>query len=96
MEINKEQLEDMLHSLGIEYTSKNIKVEPKKRHNPLPVSCRNYYQQKNNESWNKLVSLGYAEYRKGENEWQCFYFVTQKGKQYLKELGYKWKEKYDK
>lgn len=93
MQLTNEQIDDMLHALGIDYIRKTgKKIEPNKKYRPMPLSFRNYYQQKDNKSWNELVNLGFATYRESENNWQCVYFVSQKGKDKLKELGYNWKE----
>ena len=93
MELTEEQIDDMLHALGIDYIRKTgKKIKPNKRYRPMPLSFRNYYQEKDNKSWNELVKQELATCIKSENSWQCVYFVSQKGKDTLKQLGYNWKE----
>lgn len=96
MELTNEQIDNMLHALGIDYIKRkmtNLKIQPNKKYRPLPLSFRNYYQEKDNKSWNELVKKGFATYRENkDNSWQCVYFVSQRGKAKLKELGYNWKE----
>ena len=76
----------MLHALGIEYTSRNKKVEPNTKYRPHLLSHRNYYQIDNCEDWNLMVNLKLATFRKG------YYFVTDYGKSYLRDLGYIFKD----
>lgn len=82
----------MLHALGISHHRNGDYTEPNKRYSPYPTSHRNYYQTSNCEDWNSLVGKNFAVYRKGQESWQDCYFVTDEGKKYLKELGYKWHE----
>lgn len=82
----------MLHALGISHV-KSEYTQPNRRYSPYPTSYRNYYQISNCKDWNSLVDEGLAVYQKGKEYWQDCYFVTDKGKEYLKELGYKWHER---
>jgi len=88
----EKEIRVMLHALGISHV-KSEYLQPNKRYSPYPTSHRNYYQVKQCDIWDKFVKKGYAEYRQSEAEWQCFYFVTEKGREYLQSLGYKWHEK---
>ena len=85
------QIDNMLHCLGISYTRGNDKVLPNKRYSPYPTSYRNYYQTSDNESWNDLVQKELAIKTKNGLD-LIYYFVTDKGKDHLKEIGYKWHE----
>lgn len=89
----EKSIRNMLHCLGVSHTSTNDYIQPNKRYSPYPTSYRNHYQDKDNLEWKELVEKGYAEYQEGLEDWQCFYRVNEKGKQYLKSLGYKWHER---
>ena len=89
IEFPEEKIRIMLHALGISHTRNGDYVQPNKRYRPYPESYRNYYQIEDCEDWNDLVSKGYAEKRESSLNLK-YYFVTSKGKEYLKELGYKW------
>lgn len=93
IQISEQQIHCMLHALGIEYISRvktYDKIVPNKRYSPYPKSYRNYYQDKDNKDFGELVTLGFAEYIEKNEDWQCFYRVTQKGKDFLREIGYNW------
>jgi len=82
----------MLHALGIDYTRNGKQVKPNTRYRPYPTICRNHYQTSDCKHWNLIVELGLANFVKGKESWQDFYYVTSDGKSYLKDKGYKFKE----
>lgn len=92
-EFPEEPIRHMLHALGISHHPRtNNYVQPNTRYNPYPTSYRNYYQIKQCEIWDELVKKEYAsKHRNGLG--LDFYVVTSKGKQYLRDLGYKWHER---
>lgn len=86
----KIMIDNMLHTLGIEYTN-HTKVLPNKRYSPYPTSHRNHFQISECEEWNRLVELGYATFQiNGLN--LPYYRITDSGKVFLKDIGYKWHE----
>jgi len=89
----EKEIRVMLHALGIANHNNGDYIQPNKRYSPYPTSYRNYYQVYDCEHWNNLVNKEFAIFRKGNENWQDFYFVTSVGKDYLKSLGYKWHEK---
>ena len=92
IKVSRFQIDKMLHSLGISYISNGEKIKPNKRYSPYPSSYRNYYQISQCDDLDYLVEIGFAFFKKGEKGWQDCYFITKKGKDYLKQIGYKWKE----
>lgn len=88
----REEIRYMLHCLGISHTKNNDYVQPHKRYNPYPTSYRNYYQIKQCNIWDELVKLEYATFQTN-GLGLPYYRVTNKGKEYLKSLGYKWHER---
>ena len=91
----KKLIRIMLHALGISNLNNGNYVQPFRRYSPYPTSHRNYYQISACEDWDAHVQKGYATFRKGEQSYRDYYFVTEKGKQYLRELGYKGHSKYN-
>lgn len=88
-EFPEKRIHVLLHALGISHVRSNY-IQPNKRYSPYPTSHRNYYQTEKCDIWDKLVKEGFAEYRKSKESWRCVYFVTQRGKEYLKSIGFKW------
>jgi hypothetical protein len=86
-EINLEEKEYrvMLHALGIKGT------KPFKRYSPYPTSHRNYYQIEQCDIWDKLVKIGFATFQINGLDLP-YYRVTNIGKKYLKQIGFKWHE----
>ena len=76
----------MLHALGISYSKSKKEVQPYKNYRPKLVSERNHYQIWYDEDWEELIKLGYAT--KGIFLNLNCYFVTSKGIEELKRLGY--------
>lgn len=87
--VSQQSIEKMLHALGIQYTKRGKEVEPNKKYNPLPISYRNYYQTALDQDWENLISMGYAV--KGQHCNLNWYCVTSEGKEFLKQLGYRFK-----
>ena len=90
------KIRQMLNAIGIANAKNGDYIQPNKRYSPYPTSHRNYFQISDCEHWNELVKDGFAIYKKGKESWQDYYFVTIKGKEHLKTLGYKWHERYEK
>jgi len=83
--LSQEQIENMLHALGLLVRSEFI--VPNKRYRPLVKSFRNHFQTSVNESWEDLVSKNFAS--KFSAMGLSFYRVTPQGITYLKDtLGY--------
>lgn len=83
--LSQEQIENMLHALGLRVRGEFI--VPHKRYRPLAKVYRNHFQTSGNESWKYLVSKGLA------NKFSAlglnFYRVTPQGISYLRDvLGY--------
>ncbi len=89
--INETQISHMLHALGIEYERKSGKLlVPGRRCRPLPIAYRNYYQTSFDKEWQGLIDMDMAWEDNAIG--QHYYMVTQKGIDYLKEIGYLFKE----
>ena len=89
--LNEKQIGHMIHALGISYPGRDGKLlVPGKRHKPLPVAYRNYYQVDFCEEWEDLVAKGMAV--EGTSLNLHYYFVTKKGVSYIRELGYLFKD----
>ena len=90
IEQDDDHISKMLHALGISYHNDDVLI-PNKRYRPYPTSYRNHYQIKIDEDWEEMIKLGYAD--KGTSIDLNYYYVTKEGKEYLKEMGYRWKER---
>lgn len=86
----KEEIRHMLHALGISHAKNNSYIQPNRRYCPYPTSHRNYYQIDFCRTWEHLVYLERAV--KGVSLGMNYYSVSEKGKEHLRELGYKWHE----
>jgi hypothetical protein len=90
-EFPEKPIRNMLHALGISHSKGGDYYQPNRRYSPYLTSYRNYYQIEDCDVWNSLVEKGYA--KKTVNGLNLtYYFVTDAGKAYLREFGYKWHE----
>lgn len=84
-EIKIDHVRMMLHDHpGGEY------IEPNRRYSPYPTAYRNHYQIDVCSHWDLLVEIGYAV--KGKSIGLNYYSVSEEGKSYLWDEGYKWHE----
>ncbi len=93
IKINKNQIGNMLHALGIKTMRNGEDLQPNRRYSPYPTAYRNHFQTSSSSDWNILVQNGYAIFHKGVESWQDFYKISDDGKDFLKSLGYKWHSK---
>jgi len=90
----EKKIQVLLHALGISHIGSEY-IQPNKKYLSYSISYRNYFQDSSDEIWDKHVQDGYAKFVKGSASWQDCYFVTENGKQYLRDLGYKWNDEKD-
>ena len=83
--LSQEQIENMLHALGLRVHGEFIVSH--KRYRPLARSSRNHFAVKADKSWDDLVDKGLA--KKSVSIDVPYYKVTSQGINYLKDtLGY--------
>lgn len=75
IELSQNQIEVMLHALGL--IKNGELIQSNRRYNPLICSTRNHFQIEQDDDWDVLVSHGFAGKRIAMEF--PYYFVTQLG-----------------
>ncbi len=87
LQLTEEQIKKMLHAIGILWNRrKSSEIKPYIRYRPKPIAYRNHSQQELDSDWENLVEIGMA--KKTTAIGLPVYFVTEKGIQYLRDIGY--------
>ena len=84
--MTKDQIQKMKHCLGIVWSASGKETEPNKTYRTALKSNRNHFQHPKDSDWEDLATKGYAS--RGEAIGTPYYYVTEEGKDALRELGY--------